>query len=289
MSDINTNAGGVPTPVPSSNSGDGQSASSGQPIDPFAGISMDDLPDDARAAIEKAKTEFSTLQKNATESDRKTQAAEGFARQQQSLADRARSVLQRHNLSIDGQGNGQQSTQLTPHDALVKQFVADGLKPEAAEAYAKMFDTAGAMQRDSILREMGPLASTVGGIQANQVLQSAEIQSPDVFKVPEVAKHVRECVSNLVGQGAVVDKATVDNIVAMAWGKHIMANPMSQPQQQQQQVPRFGVPAMNTGSHVTQQNLGSAKNAPVATQHETVSMMNAVQAEWMRGVPQKKK
>ncbi len=259
-----------------------------QVANPWDGIEIDDLPDGVREKIVAAKTEFEKTQTEKTNLEKRLTDTTEFGRQQQSRADKAQSVLQRHNLSDGG-------TPVTPtnpadaaHQAMVAQFVKDGLKPDVAEGYAKMFGTSNAIQREQILREISPLVGNVAGMQASTLLSAAKSSHGNIFAVPEVAQQIESNVQVLLQQGTPVDKATVDHLVAMAWGNHLIRNPQTPTQpSMNQQLPQFSSSQMSNGGHLnsTQRQQGGAPNA---SQPETVTMMNAVRAEFQRGLPSKK-
>lgn len=243
------------------------------PVDPFAGINLDELPDDVRANLVNAKTQYTKVQNDAKIAEDRRVQAEAFARTQQSRADKATSVLQRHNLSEDGAAPQQQ----TPDDPFVKQFIADGMPEAQAKAYAKMFSTAAQIQRNALIAELGPLASTVGNIQADQVLNAASLEHAKVFAIPEVAKEVRDNAAVLVNKNQIVDKQTIDTLVRMAYGNHMMKNPQTSNQPNQPiQVPNFGGPTMGNGGGYVPPAQNPNNQGPTATQPETLTAMTAI-------------
>lgn len=259
-------------------------------VDHFEGIDLDDLPENVRTAVTNAKATLTTLQTTATAAETRRAQAEGFARQKQSEADKFRGVLQRHNLDPNDppkQGN----LSGDKHKALVEKFTADGLKPELAETYAKMFASASEIERASLIQELGPLAGAVGGIQATQALAAAEGKHADLFKIDEVAKNVRDNVAVMVTQGNTVNAATIDHLLEMAYGGYLMRNPDALKTQttQQQQVPKLGGGGgMGTGGAHFSATEKSGDGAPPTTQPETTSIVNALNAEMRRGLPAKK-
>jgi hypothetical protein len=255
-----------------------------QPTDPYEGIDLDELPDNVRAAISKARGEFTTLQTKATEAETKASKAEHFARQQQSEKDRLAKVVKNHNLPTDNnpplQSNDRQAV-------LAAQFEKDGLKPEAALAYAKMFITSNEMLRNDILRDITPLAASVGNLQADTLLASVQVEKAQVFQIPEVKQMVTDNLAALVSQGSVISKETIEHLTQMAYGAYAMSNPTKPlPNQQPQQIPNFSQ-NMTSGNlpNNTQRN---QSGTPTATQAETVSIMAALNGHLRHGLPPKK-
>lgn len=281
-------------PTESGTPANNQNATSGQQqqptqsstvANPWEGVDLNDLPDDVRPKIEAAKAAFDANQTKATDLEKQLTASTEFARANQSRADKAVARLQAHNIPLDG--NIQQQQQGNP---LREKFIADGLKPEVADGYVKMFESNNEIQRQQILGSLGPLANTVAGIQATQLLSDAKFSHKEVFAVESVSKQINDNIAILLQQGTPVDKSTMDHLMDMAWGKYIRENPdaikpkgniLNTP------VPSFGNNGLTTGSHVSQQQNANA-NAPVATQAETVTVMNALNAELRRGMPAKK-
>jgi hypothetical protein len=190
MSNINSQSGAQPNQGNSGNAqgGSQQADPSKQNVAPdlFAGIDMDELPDDVRSKLEAAKTVVSQTFTEKQQLEQRRTEAENFARQQQSRADRATSVLQRHNLTVDGSSN--QNRPQTQEETIAANLVKDGLKPEIAAGYAKMLAQSNDINRQEILGNMQPLAATVAELQANQLLSSAKSQYAQIFAVEPVAK-----------------------------------------------------------------------------------------------------
>lgn len=260
---------------------------------PLKDVDLTELPTDVRTRIESANKLIESATAKAAEIETKRQQTEQFARQQQSRADRAEAVVKSHNLPIDGSRPNQVSVDPLQEkiDAATQRFVAQGMEEKAAKAYGKMFAMEAIEQEKAILSRLGPLVGSVGSMQADQQLSSAKLEFSKQFAIPEVEKQVRENVANLVQNGRPVDKITVEHLVSMAFGNHMMKNPdaMKQQQQtsQQQQFHQFGG-SMTTGVHVNNPNSNSDNKGPTATQPETVTIMNAVMAEMSRDLPKKK-
>ena len=255
-----------------------------QYIDPSADFDLDELPADQKTKLEKLLADHKALYGKNTELEARRQKAEEFARLQQSQKDKLQSIVQRHNLPTDGNPPTDKPNSADAKiSAIEARFIADGLDPVQAKSYAKLFASAGAIERENLLRELGPLVGSVGNIQAQQHLDAAKADYPQVFSVPELAKQVNDNVALLVQQGNPVDSKTVNHLISMAWGQYSLTEPdaaakkladMNQ-QQQQQAVPQFrnGLPA--GGGHVSRANK-TADGAPIATQPETLNIMGQI-------------
>lgn len=257
-------------------------------LDHFEGIDLDELPENVRASITKARetiTQQSTSVQTATEKLAKT---EQFARQQQSEADRLRTVVKRHNLDADSSKANSGNLADAKFKERVDRLVAQGLKPEAAEVYAKMLSDEAEVQRKEIISELGPLAGAVGGLQAQQVLSAAETVHEKFFAIPEVAKSVRDNVAIMVQNGNPVNDQTIQHLLSMAYGEYAMTNPTKT--QASQEIPRIGGGGGmgSGGGHVGVANQPAIVGAPRTTQPETVSIVNALNAHMRQGLTLKK-
>lgn len=250
--------------------------------DPYEGIDLDELPDNVRAAIQKSRGEFTTLQTQATEAAQKAQKAEHFARQQQSEKDRLAGIVKKHNLPEDGkqqqQGDNRQAN-------LAAKFEKDGLKPEAALAYAKMFIENNDMVRKEILEELTPLAASLGNMQADTLLASARAANAPVFAIPEINKMVTDNLAALVSQGSVVTKETIEHLTQMAYGSIAMNTPEKLKPVAPQGIPIFGQ-NLTTGNLPNRSQ--QTQQGPIATQSETVAIIQNLQTHLRHGLPPKK-
>lgn len=258
-------------------------------VDPFKDIDISELPADQKEKFTKAQEAFKLSSAKITELETKRQTTEKFAREQQSRADRAEGIVKSHNLPINGQQQQQVSNDplQAKIDVRIKSLMADGMDEKNAGIYAKLFAKESDQQEREILARLGPLVGTVGNMQADTHLSVAKSEFAGVFKVPELAKQIQDNVANLVQNGRPVDKQTVDHLVSMAWGQYSLKNPDKMQQQQISQIPQFGS-QITTGAHVNNPNTNTAGDAPKATQHETVTIMNAIGAEFARDLPKKK-
>lgn len=258
---------------------------------PLKDVDLTELPTDVRTRIEEANLLIAKSQTEKQQLELKHQNTEKFAREQQSRADRAESIVKSHNLPVNGQQQQQVSTDplQSKIDAATNRFVAQGMDEKTAKVYGKMFAMEALEQEKEILGKLGGLVGTVGNMQADTHLSSAKSEFAGVFKIPELEKQIQDNVRNLVQNGRPVDKVTVDHLVSMAWGQYTLKNPdaMKLNQQQQQQIPQFGS-GIGSGVHLNNPNPNPNNQTPTATQPETVQIMNAVVAEMNRGLPKKK-
>lgn len=272
------------------NQGDGQSSGSSgkeEALDALTAIGDDDLadlPQNVRDAITKAKGDFTTLQTTAKEAEARRIKTEEFARAQQGRADKLDAVVRKHHLPVDGAPEKPAKSSLS--DEIYERFVADGLPPEQAKVYTKMFTAAGDIQEQQILAKLGPLAGSVSTMQAEGHLQNGRLQHAKLFAIPEVAKEVQDNVAFMVSQGSVVNQATIDNLVMMSFGKYSAnATPDQLKKIQQTDVPNFGNHTMGNGGVP---NLpAKTSGAPVARNQETINAMAGISQHLNFGIPKK--
>lgn len=257
--------------------------------DPLAGLDLDELPTDVKERITKLKDAYEdTFKKNTELEDRRKQSEE-FGRKQQSEAMQAKAVIRAHNL--DGQPAVQQSPEQQAIQSRFERLKADGMDEKNATIYAKLFAAEAKQQREEIFATLGPLVGSVGSMQADRVLSDAKQGYQQVFANNELSQQIYQNVGNLVKSGTPVTKETVDHLVSMAWGSHILKNPdalKSQMQHTQTGLPNFGNNPFNSGGGYVPPQQG-ANQGPQATQNETVTIMSAVSAELMREVNASKK
>lgn len=242
---------------------------------------LDELPESMREVIKKARGEFTTLQTTATETETRRVKAEKFAREQQSRADQLDGVVRKHNL-----GDAPPSVAVDPQEKeIFDRFIRDGLPEVQAKAYTKMFVGNNEIFRKSFLAELGPLASTVGSIQADQVLSATILEHSNLFAIPEVSKSVRDNVAILVQQGNPVTPETVKHLTSMAYGTYMM-QPGAKPAVKQGEVPTFGS-AMSNGSVVAPRK--TSDGSPIAREPETLGIISALNGFMRQGLPSKTK
>lgn len=251
----------------------------------FSQEELDELPTDVKARLTKLLDDNKTTKATAAELETKRQQTETFARSQQSRADRLEGVVKSHNLPIDGQSVVQQTPEQAAINSRYERLKAGGMEDKAAMAYAKMLADEAKQQREEILSTLGPLVGSVGSMQADRVLSDAKNGYQQVFANVELSQQIHQNVENLKKAGTPVTKETVDHLVSMAWGSHILKNPEAM-KQQQTQIPQFGS-TFSGGGHYTPP-ISQQNQAPTATQPETVSIISALSAELNRGLPKRK-
>jgi len=275
------NEGGVATDDPSK-------AAKGEYVDPFVDFDFDELPKDQKERLEKIRNEHkATHDKNAELEDRR-QKAEVFARGQQARADKLATVVQRHNLPADG---NPAPTHTNSADAKVaayeELFLKDGLPEVQAKAYAKMFAKANELERASLMRDLAPLAGSVGSIQAQQALDTGRSEFKQVFDIPELAKQITDNVAILVRQGDVVNEKTIEHLTSMAWGNYALHNPDKVGKGKtdvNDDLPQLRSSLPSGGGHVSRANEPTG-DAPKATQPETLTIMNNINKFMNEGLP----
>lgn len=256
------------------------------------GIDLDELPEEVAEALKQRDADFATLQNNKIESDKKQQELTEVARNHQSRADRLHEKLRQHNLLDDGK-QGQRAND--PVEIYKQQFLKDGLKPELAEAYAKMFATAGNVTKDSIIKELTPvlggLAQGVGDLSAERILQSEMLVNP-ALAIDEVNKEVRENVSALVQNGQPVSRETIQSLIKMAYGEIAMKNPEKlatlQVETPRQVTTSTRMTYPGAGHVVSPPNNRRDNGTPTPANAETAAAIAATIGHFKRGTPSAK-
>lgn len=267
-------------------------------VDPFAGLDLENLPDDAKAAITKARTEFANLQVTAKTKEAEAAAQTDLAKKHQSRADRFHTQLKQHNLDPEGQ---HQQTQVDPDEveinSLAKEYEKQlGLTPDIAKQYAKMQHIAYKRGKADILKTVGdavgPHIQSIGTMSVDRLLTNAsnEDQYADALSNDAIAQGAREILNTIVANGGAVDKLVIDTAIKMSIGEQAMKGNMPQQQQHQQttqpQTIRsrglFDNPPMNRGD--SSRNNG----APVAKNEDTANAAAKVVEHMRRGLPVKK-
>lgn len=265
-------------------------------VDPLGDdFDFDELPKDQQEKLRKLQTDHRAQFDKSLELETRRKAAEDFARTQQSRADKLAGVVQRHNLLADGPSTATQpnsaDTKIASYEAL---FLKDGLEPVQAKAYAKMFASANAVERQSLMQELAPLVGNVGSIQAQQVLNSAKGDFKQVFDIPELDKQITDNIAVLVGQGNVVDEKTVQHLISMAWGNYTLHNPEALTKGKgkdnviTKEVPQFRTSLPAGGGHVSRANVPD-DGAPQMTQPETATIMANIGKFMNADLPSSKK
>lgn len=271
--------------------------------DPFAAINLDDLSDDLRKPIEAAKAAFVAQQTLAKDAETKRGETEKFARDQQARADKAQQILAKHNLTDSGAPvvDPDDIKQNPVYVEMEKQLLADGVKPELATSYAKMFAVANKATRAQIMEELtttfGPLVGSVNDVQADRVLRAAiEEDATGVFEIAEVQKEVRENVELFVKNGRVLDAATVKNLASMAFGnyaqkqlaegKPIVKSTQPIPTPTRGRLPNIGV--SHVGNFATTPNQPRGDGEPIPATPETAAAIAATVAHFKKDLKPKK-
>lgn len=194
-----------------------------QPVDPFAEIDVDSLDVNARAAIDKAKAEFATLQST-------NQRANELVRQHQSERDKATAELNRMRQAIQGDQQHQQNRPETTEDRVYKQLINDGLTPELAKPQAKTLANILDKERAQIQQQMGQQFAPVAALalQSNAEQAFNHAMSTDHIgwsQVPEVAELVWQSALELTRNGQQADPVTIKNLAFMHFGAYSEKNP----------------------------------------------------------------
>lgn len=206
--------------------------------DLFAGIDMDNLPDEVRETLlKKVKPAIASLQTtNATLASEK-EKSEKLARQHQARADQFHTRLQKHGLIEDPNAPAvpQQNANDKLQAELATEFEADGMPKEQAVAFAKLMAKTFGKFKDRTLSEvggaLGPMAVNVGAMQVDRMLLNAANteQFANVLAEPEVMNMARETLLTLVQNGNRVDQALLDTAIKMAVGEMTMKGTTEQP------------------------------------------------------------
>lgn len=279
---------------PESGAGDQPSNGQGQPQqpeDPFAGIDFDELPDNIRETLTKAKQSYTTqTQETAKLNDKFTQL-ENFARAQQSRADKLDSVVKRHNLDDTGrppQPNPADPTTDPTFKDYVVHFTSQGLDKTQAETMAKLFVGAAQIQGKQFMgavnQHIQPLVQTVGNVHADRVLQQFTAAETDgIMQIPEVLKGVRDSVAAVVGNGQTLTPEILHNLKFMEYGRYMQSNPAGRPLQGQ--TPQPGM--VPSGGYTVPQNFQRA-TGPVPANEDTAKAAAGVAAAMFALVGKKK-
>lgn len=271
--------------------------------DPFAGIDFENLPEDVRASLEKAKGSFATLQTENTESKKLATKNEKIAREQQARADRNYEQLRKHNLvnsdgtsSINSEG-GEDAAKI---EALAKSFVAKipSLNIESARLQATLLIEAQKSFKPELYKEIGaglsPALSTVGNLYAEKLLVESQLPKNDpqgILQIPEIMEMVNSGIANLVQQGTTITSDTILNLKDMAFGRHVAALKPEErakffdmkPESKQQQFSTAGHFGGQGNFAMLQQNR-EASGKPIAANGDTATAVDATLASMKRGM-----
>jgi hypothetical protein len=282
--------------------GEGQAASgTSAENDPFAGIAIDDLPDDLKEKLTKAKGSFATLQSEAKTAKEKADAADKLSKDHQARADRNFELLRKHNLvdsvgkpTVEGNNADDALTK-----ALTDELVKTGLTPEAAATYAKIQLATNKVLKPELFKEIGanlnPMAGAVGEMYAGKLLAEAMLPKNDpdnYFTIPEIETNVKTNLDMLVKGGATINAETINNLKSMAFGQYFSQLKPEQRTEfmnrgQQQQSTQFGTGGPNfgsTGNFATLQRQQSQQGqAPAAANTETADAIRKTMDLMVKG------
>lgn len=267
-------------------------------VDPFAGIDLENLSDDAKAAITKAKTEFANLQTKTKTAEANALAKDLESRKHQARADRFQTTLKSHNLDPDKQQHQQQQNpDATEIQELADEYVKEmGLTPEVALAHAKMHHISNKKNESRILKTVGeavgPHIQAVGNMSVDRLLNAASQKEEyfDALGNDDIVTGARDILNSIVVQGGAVDATVVDTAIKLSVGEAMMKgkftpnsnnNPV-QPQKQQVRTSLFNNPQMirNDGNR--------GDGSPIAKNEETAKAASLVMVAMSRGLPKKK-
>lgn len=270
------------------------------PVDPFADIDLDELPDETRLKVEAAQKQFALSQKAIKDAATEKETLLKQTREHQARADRNFETLRKHNL-VDTSGNptvgkpgGLEDN--PAYQEILQAFIADGIDPKIAAIQAKMHFRAGSVQQKHFYRGMAPLANDVVAIQANSILERMS-QSDPAFSIKEVGDAINTGIANLVKSGTDVNEQVVTNVRNMVFGDYVTRNP----DWQTKIVKSQNVPAQQPRESIRRGGGGgigfSGAGVPVAGLPEGPTAANAETAlaatatmEFMRkGLPKKGK
>lgn len=261
-----------------------------EPEDPFAGVDLENVPDDVKARLTELKVKFANLQSDTTKAKTEKEAVELQSRQHQARADKFDTELRKHNLHPTQQ---QVATGNPVEDRLTAKYVKELQIPEAqARIYAKMNAMAYEDGKADILKTVGeavgPHIQAVGTMSVDRLLNTAAQSNEygEVLQNEYISAGAKQILNTIVASGGAVDQTTIDTAIKMATGEALMSGKYSmngQQQQQQQQQPRtFGG---NSTTNPPMRGPSFARNtgngAPIAKNDETGRAATAV-ADAMR-------
>lgn len=273
------------------NEDDPTKAAKGQFIDPMADEDLSELPTSVQEKLKKMKEDYEVSFKKNQELEERRIKAEEFARTQQSKADRASAVLRQHNLD-PATPPAKSNSADAKHDELVAKFVKDGLTPELAQTYAKMFASNNELQRKQLLEEVaGPLATNINSLKAQSALLQVQGEFKNVFAIPEIAQQIEANVTGLLNAGTQVTKETITHLTKMAWGEYTLdpknANALKKEKDDITVLPQFKSSVSN-GGHINNPRKEEG-DGPKASQPETIKVVSELQKQWQSDMPKKGK
>lgn len=273
----------------------GQQQQQQQPPDPFEGLDVDNLPEEAREKITKLRGEFASLQKDKDALTKEKEGLTVLARTHQSRADQATAKLQKHGL-IEDPNQPPDTNTVTEKKvaALTKRFVAVGMEEATAKTLAKMQIEAFAELGPDLLKEvggaLGPTVRNVGEMQVDRMLEAAARTDAysEVLGDQDVFDGARALLLTMVGQGARVDQPTLETAIKITVGERAMKAPSDQnhnpqpPQQRQVTSVNRGTRFSGGPSAPLQTRQGS--QAPVPQNAETAAAGAKIAAMFKKSV-----
>lgn len=270
---------------PGANQGGATEGGGTAPVDPFAGIDVNDLDVDSRKVIEKAKEEFATLQKNF-----KVAEAGRLAEEQQ------RKIFQgKHDQLAAKLG---QQNQVDPEEQLRKKVVdiliSKGIPQVQAETQAPVFielnKEFAATLKGELGRDLAPFTGSVLNQQATSAWHQAMEQDSQgrvaALQNPEVAQAVWTEVQNMVNAGQNVTPQTILNLRGMIYTDYLEkgGEPVSAMQNTPppSRLPNVGRPTYPGGGNMPQRPMQADPNAPRYQLNAETSdaMRRVVNGEW---------
>lgn len=208
--------------TPDDGSGSGGSSGSGNGegesiTTPFDDIALDELDEQTRQAIEKGKRDYIATLQRAAKLDVDLSHAQELSRRFQSEADRAKAEYEK--VTGKSKTNKDDDPLL---DGIRNDLKASGYKDEDVEKMAptflRMFTTFGGNLKQSIGKDLGPLASNVLMQQATTAFEQAQDNDTlGMLQVPEVAEHTWKHIQERVKTNQQTTPEIVLNLAKMAF------------------------------------------------------------------------
>lgn len=261
--------------------------------DPTAGLNLDDYDPATRKILEDARKGFATLQKN-NEDLAKAKTQEEIQRKQfQSNYDQVKAEFDKLTAGKQSQEPSAKDKQLALMTGiLAKRGVPAEQAKVQAEIMVEMMGEFGNQLKQEIGAGLTPMAHQFTAREAEFAWGSAVHNDKiGAMQIDEVAKEAWAQVETLVQQGQQVTQGTVENLVGMAYFKHLNKGgkpaDMQQQQQQQQQVPQFlqmgRLTYPGAGAAPARPNPTDPNAARYPVDADTDAAVQAVLAKWAEG------
>lgn len=262
------------------------------------GLDLDTLPEEVRKALEAKEVEFKSIYTEKQKVEVAKTEADKKATHFQSLADKRHETLRKHNLHEEGKQQVQKTQEESLVEELAKDFQLQGMKPDAALAYAKMFGGASTkiVERaaNTVTERVMPLAQTVSTMQANSVLEAAGSNDNDpngILQIPEIRAEVEKQVGFFANQGTAIDVPFVQKLINMEYGAYIQKNPDAIQERQtqviQQQPTRLNTGGGGGGSYRNSIPRQQVSSVPVARDAETAKAFQQTADILLKGIKRK--